>query len=591
MRAPAREAKEASAASPRAATLRPGPSERALATPTATAAPRSFAAIPVFAPSERAAVASAAPRIALQRKLAVGAVDDPLEAEADRVAEQVMRMPDPVPATPSSGAPVLRRKCACEGSGAPCAACSAEHEDVLQRKSAGVVAPTEAPPIVHEVLASPGRPLDAATRTFFEPRFGYNFSRVRVHTDAKAAESARALNALAYTAGREVVFGAAGFSPGTPAGKRLIAHELAHVAQQAKGQLPAHRGSSNPSVNQSVDSLARQSDEVAARCSTETASPSLDAQTPTKTSPSARNLQRQASERTAAAPDDKVTLQAAQAKGPSFRTPYELPLDEAARRVNEIIDLMGSGLTHVRRPPMPAQGTASGTPAPIQTFPDGTIRRQVDDSSPKSGIHAGVVGSLQLCWDCLTGEASLKGWIWAGVGYVSRWGWYGAYYFDEKEWLKTNWGNWFEPGTCDPRCDPKKAIDTTRGRGFAGFPIILEPYKHKTLPKAGLEVGVLLTSHGACEGDIELIALADLLEYLGGPVGVVVKQAVKGANALTGGNPEFELKAGIDLSATFHYCKRADGFYIVDSADLCGGGFIEAGIGLSFNKTGNHGAT
>ena len=89
------------------------------------------------------------------------------------------------------------------------------------------------PPIVHETLFSTGQPLDAATRTVMEPRFGHDFSQVRVHTDAQAAESARAVNALAYTVGRDLVFGAGQYAPATPEGRQLIAHELAHVIQQA----------------------------------------------------------------------------------------------------------------------------------------------------------------------------------------------------------------------------------------------------------------------------------------------------------------------------------------------------------------------
>lgn len=88
------------------------------------------------------------------------------------------------------------------------------------------------PPIVHDVLSSPGQPLDASTRTFMEPRFGYDFSQVRVHTDKRAAESARAVNALAYTVGRDVVFGEGEYEPGTSMGRRLLAHELTHVVQQ-----------------------------------------------------------------------------------------------------------------------------------------------------------------------------------------------------------------------------------------------------------------------------------------------------------------------------------------------------------------------
>ena len=92
-----------------------------------------------------------------------------------------------------------------------------------------------APPIVHDVLRSPGRPLDDATRGFMESRFGHDFSGVRVHTDARAAESARAVNALAYTVGHHVAFDAGQYAPGRNAGRQLLAHELAHVRQQQSG--------------------------------------------------------------------------------------------------------------------------------------------------------------------------------------------------------------------------------------------------------------------------------------------------------------------------------------------------------------------
>lgn len=88
------------------------------------------------------------------------------------------------------------------------------------------------PPNVHEVLRSPGRPLDPTTRAFMEPRFGHDFSQVRVHTDGKAAESTQAVNARAYTVGQNMVFGASQYAPGTSVGKQLLAHELAHVVQQ-----------------------------------------------------------------------------------------------------------------------------------------------------------------------------------------------------------------------------------------------------------------------------------------------------------------------------------------------------------------------
>jgi predicted metallopeptidase len=112
-----------------------------------------------------------------------------------------------------------------------------------QRREAESQTPEVVPPIIDDVLRSPGQPLDAATRTLMEPHFGHNFSQVRVHTDARAAESARALNALAYTVGRNVVFGAGQYAPGRSAGQELLAHELTHIVQQEKlgaGGLSSH---------------------------------------------------------------------------------------------------------------------------------------------------------------------------------------------------------------------------------------------------------------------------------------------------------------------------------------------------------------
>ena len=90
----------------------------------------------------------------------------------------------------------------------------------------------DVPPVVHDVLRSPGRPLDREARAYFEPLYGHDFSRVRVHTDAHAAQSARSVNALAFTVAHHVVFGAGQYSPGTAAGRGLLAHELAHTIQQ-----------------------------------------------------------------------------------------------------------------------------------------------------------------------------------------------------------------------------------------------------------------------------------------------------------------------------------------------------------------------
>ena len=93
-------------------------------------------------------------------------------------------------------------------------------------------AASHVPPVVHEALRLPGQSLDQATRDFMEPRFGHDFSQVRVHVGAKAAESARAVNALAYSVGNRVVFGAGRYAPSTEVGRRLLAHELTHTLQQ-----------------------------------------------------------------------------------------------------------------------------------------------------------------------------------------------------------------------------------------------------------------------------------------------------------------------------------------------------------------------
>lgn len=102
----------------------------------------------------------------------------------------------------------------------------------LRRQAINHSGPSAAPPIVHEVLRSPGRSLDPAMRAYMEPRFGHDFSQVRVHTSARAAESARAVNSLAYTVGKDIVFAAGQYSPRSQAGKRLLSHELVHVIQQ-----------------------------------------------------------------------------------------------------------------------------------------------------------------------------------------------------------------------------------------------------------------------------------------------------------------------------------------------------------------------
>ncbi|HSZ60715.1 MAG TPA: DUF4157 domain-containing protein [Terriglobales bacterium] len=175
----------------------------------------------------------------IQTKLTINQPGDRYEQEADRVAEQVMRMPESA-AVPNIRASAkdevgMQRKCACGGSGGDCS-CKGKkekEEGLLHRKEQGASPKAAAPAIVHEVLRSPGHRLDTATRAFFEPRLGYDLSQVRIHSDSRAAESARSVNALAYTVGSNIVFAVDRYTPQSAAGQRLLAHELTHVLQQS----------------------------------------------------------------------------------------------------------------------------------------------------------------------------------------------------------------------------------------------------------------------------------------------------------------------------------------------------------------------
>ena len=213
---------------------------------------------------------------AIQAKLTVNQPGDRYEQEADRVAEQVMRMPGPAVMGAASreadGPPGLQRKCAtCASGQGICSKCSAEEqeetlqrkplsesitplvqrqadtleegkeeedEELLQTKRAGGGIEHDVPEVTPELSArinamrDGGQPLSQSERDFFEPRFGHDFSRVRIHADAPAAETARALGARAFTLGSDIAFGHGQYSQGASGGQGLLAHELTHVVQQ-----------------------------------------------------------------------------------------------------------------------------------------------------------------------------------------------------------------------------------------------------------------------------------------------------------------------------------------------------------------------
>lgn len=145
----------------------------------------------------------------LQRKLTIGASNDPLEQEADRIADQILATP--AHSAISGAAPRIQR---------------------YTGQASGET--STAPASVDRVLSSPGRSLDPALQQDMGQRFGHDFSSVRVHTGGAAEQSARDVSAHAYTVGHNIVFGAGVLTPGTHEGRRLLAHELTHVVQQSR---------------------------------------------------------------------------------------------------------------------------------------------------------------------------------------------------------------------------------------------------------------------------------------------------------------------------------------------------------------------
>jgi hypothetical protein len=152
----------------------------------------------------------------LQKKLAIGATDDPLEREADRIADQVMVGPAQSPL--SSAPPQIQR---------------------ITGQVGGQM--DTAPASVERVLASSGKPLEAGLRREMEQRFGHDFSGVRIHDDNLANISVRSLSARAFTAGQHIAFAAGSYVPATHQGQHLLAHELVHVVQQQASPVTLQR--------------------------------------------------------------------------------------------------------------------------------------------------------------------------------------------------------------------------------------------------------------------------------------------------------------------------------------------------------------
>jgi len=160
----------------------------------------------------------------IQAKLTIGQPNDKYEQEADKVADEIMRMPEPnIQTKPRAEqvTPLVQRQS------------KTEEEELLQTKSTGeTLQVTSSLESKINALEGGGEALSKETRAFFEPRFGKDFSKVRVHNNANAHQLAQSINAKAFTRGNNVVFGNGEYSPNSSSGKRLLGHELTHTIQQ-----------------------------------------------------------------------------------------------------------------------------------------------------------------------------------------------------------------------------------------------------------------------------------------------------------------------------------------------------------------------
>lgn len=164
-----------------------------------------------------------------QPKLTINNPNDKYEQEADVISDKVMRMEQPFIQQKTLPISSLQRKCAhCE-----------EEEKKMQRKemTGGKITADNSLGNYVSTLSNSGQPLPNEARSFYEPRFGYDFSKVKIHSDTVAAKSAQSINALAYTSGNNIVFNSGQYAPDTNSGKRLLSHELTHVVQQNANHL------------------------------------------------------------------------------------------------------------------------------------------------------------------------------------------------------------------------------------------------------------------------------------------------------------------------------------------------------------------
>lgn len=181
--------------------------------------------------------------VSIQKKLKISKPGDKYEQEADNAAELVMKMQEPeaeeqITYTDQPDKTNVLRSCSKCNEQSRFLPFNEEDElltktEINSRRDAEIY-----PDLSSRILKikGSGRPLTKSERTFFEPRFGYDFSRVKIHTDNHSDETAHELNARAFTIGSDIVFRKGEYRPGTIEGRKLLAHELAHVIQQSAGE-------------------------------------------------------------------------------------------------------------------------------------------------------------------------------------------------------------------------------------------------------------------------------------------------------------------------------------------------------------------
>jgi hypothetical protein len=467
----------------------------------------------------------------VQPKLTVGAPNDQYEQEADRVADQVMSMPDA--ATP---APIQREAAPEEEElqTKPLAAAitplvqremAPEEEDVqaklspdLQREEMPEAEEIQTKPIasiqreampeeeeVVQMKGSPdtalpagsnlesrlsssqggGSPLPEEVRTFMEPRFGADFSQVRVHTGSEAVQMNRDLNAQAFTHKQDVYFGAGK----APAKNALTAHELTHVVQQT-GRVQAQKVPDLSAVQLKCATCGRE--EIKGH----------------------RSL------------DNSI----------SFKS--------------------------LLNPSVNPQATE------LQIKPP-EIQRAKGESGK---VEAGGAGSGQLCIDLCSGKMRLTGWGWVGTGVKKDKLFHGPFGAGEKSIDIANFSslNLFKQGECDPSCESTHEDGESSFSGGGDAFVKLSEM---------IEVGILVTPLTSCSDSIEIIGYIDLINAI--PAGRIKWLArlvnwVKYAKSIAD-KFGFELKAGIDLSGNLIGCKDKQGKYVLSKCEVCGGLFIEVG--------------